>query len=176
MAALVEDTIVYPTLISLAACLCYEMEAANGPSLCSCGLVTGEVALDYCHGGCDGTGCGGQAWVRFTDAYLSSTFPLQNSDLANCKAPLAFTLEVGVARCAPLGENSAVNGYSPPNTAQNVAAVRLQLADMAAMRRAIQCCFGDNERDYIMGAYTQIDVNGGGCVGGTFSVSVWESF
>jgi len=176
VAVLVEDSIVYPTLISLAACLCQEMEAAKTPALCSCGVVAGNVVLDFCGGGCDGNGCGGQAWVRFIDAYPSSTFPTVDSTLSNCKAPLAFNIEIGTARCAPVGDNSAVNGYTPPSLSESLGAVRIQLADMAAMRRAIQCCFGANDRDYILGPYTQFEVSGGGCVGGAFTIAVWESF
>jgi hypothetical protein len=171
-----EDTIVYPTLIQLAACLCLEMEASGGPPLCYCGPIAGEVVMDYCGGGCAEAGCGGQAWVRFTDAFPSTTFPGADSTLSNCKAPLAATLEIGVARCMPMGEASGTNGYLPPTMQQNVDALRLQLADMAAMRRAVQCCFGQNDADYILGAYNQSMVNGGGCLGGTFNVLVWEDF
>jgi hypothetical protein len=175
--ALLEDTITYPTLIELAACLCLEMQASGGPALCYCGPVAGEVVMDYCgNGSCGEGGCGGQAWVRFENAFPSSTFPGQDQALGNCRAPLAFSLEIGVARCAPVGENNGAGGFTPPTLQQNVDALRLQLADMAAMRRAVQCCFGKGDRDYILGAYTQASVNGGGCIGGTFSVQVWEAF
>lgn len=173
--ALREDTVVYPTLIALSACLCQELELAGGPPLCYCGPVTGDVALDFCGGSCDGAGCGGQAWVRFVDIYPSSTFPSVDNTLSNCKAPFAYTLEVGTARCAPSGE-SGPSGYTPPTMSENVEAIRLQLADVAAMRRAIQCCFGAGEYDYSMGAYTQIGINGGGCVGGLINLVVWERF
>jgi hypothetical protein len=89
---------------------------------------------------------------------------------------MAYNIEVGVARCAPMGELGGPNGYVPPSVMENVEGIRIQLADMAAMRRAIQCCFGSAERDYILGPYTQVDVNGGGCLGGTFVVTVWEEF
>jgi hypothetical protein len=170
-----EDTLAYPTLIQLSACLCTELEASGGPDLCYCGPITGEVVMDYCGGGCGEGGCGGQAWVRFVDIYPSSTFPSPDNALSNCRAPFAYSLEVGVARCAPMGE-SGVNGYTPPTLSQNVDAVRLQLADVASMRRAIQCCFGVTDVDYSMGAYSQIMVNGGGCVGGSFNIIVWEKF
>ena len=171
-----EDTTAYPTLIRLAACLCLEMEASGGPELCYCGPIAGEVVMDYCGGGCKESGCGGQAWVRFMDAFPSTTFPGPDATLSNCYAPLAFSLEVGVARCVPMGEASGANGYLPPTMQQNVDALRLQLADMAAMRRAVQCCFGQDDTDYILGTYDQTLVNGGGCLGGTFSVLAWEKF
>jgi hypothetical protein len=175
--ALVEDVIVYPTMIRLAACLCLEMEAAGGPGLCFCGVTTGEPVMDFCGGDtCGEDGCGGQAWVRFTDAYPSSTFPAPNQSLANCFSPLAYNIEVGVARCAPMGSANGAGGFTAPTVGDHVAALRLQLADMAAMKRAIQCCFGKGDADYILGQYTQVNVNGGGCLGGTFNVVVWQEF
>lgn len=170
-----EDTLAYPTLIRLSACLCQELEAAGGPELCYCGPTAGEIVLDYCGGGCADQGCGGQAWVRFVDAYPSSVFPSADQALANCKSPFAYSLEIGVVRCAPLGK-SGPGGFEPPTLGENVDAVRLQLADVAAMRRAIQCCFATGDTDYVMGPYTQVSVNGGGCLGGTFSAVVWEEF
>ncbi len=172
---LVEDQAIYPTLIALAACLCEEMEKAGGPSLCYCGIIAGEPAMDFCGGGCDGNGCGGQAWVRLVDAFPSSTFPNPEATLANCWAPMAYNIEIGVARCAPMGENG-VNGYVPPTQEENIDAIRLQTADIAALRRAVQCCFGGSERDYILGTYSQLPVNGGGCVGGVFTVTAWQEF
>ncbi len=76
----------------------------------------------------------------------------------------------------PMGTNNGAGGYSPPTMQQNVDALRLQLADMAAMRRAVQCCFGQGDTDYILGVYDQTLVNGGGCLGGTFNVLAWEAF
>lgn len=173
---LTEEKVIYPTMIELAACLCTELAAAGGPELCYCGPVTGEVSLDYCGGSCDGEGCGGQAWVRFVDAFPSSEFPSASVSLANCKVPLAFNIEVGVARCAPSGEANAVSGFVGPTLEQNVEALRIQMSDLAAMRRAIQCCFGNSDADYIMGIYQGINVNTGGCLGGTITLTVWETF
>lgn len=174
--ALREDTSVYPLIIDLSACLCLELAAAEGPELCYCGPTTGNITLDYCGGACDGDGCGGQAWVRLVDAFPSSVFPTADNILSNCRSPWAYQLEVGVARCAPMGEANTVGGYTPPTMEQNVEALRLQAADLAAVRRAIICCFGKTDRDYVVGAYSQIDVNGGGCLGGTISLWVREEF
>lgn len=176
MMPLREDTVAYPVLVALAGCLCQEMAALDGPELCYCGPIAGNLILDFCGGGsCNGEGCGGQAWVRFVDAFPSATFPNLDAGQSNCRSPLAFTLEVGVARCAPQGVNGP-NGYTAPTLEEQLEAVRIQTADVAAMRRAIQCCFGSGDRDYIMGAYDQTQVNGGGCIGGTFNVTVWQEF
>lgn len=174
--ALREDTSVYPLLINLAACLCTEMENLDGPALCYCGVTTGPIILDYCGGNCDTGGCGGQAWVRLVDAFPSSVFPTQDNILTNCRSPWAYLLEVGVARCAPMGQANSVGGFEPPSLAQNVAALRLQTADLAAVRRAIQCCFGKTDQDYMVGVYQQTEVNGGGCLGGAIQVYVREEF
>jgi hypothetical protein len=173
---IVEDRVVYPVMIALSACLCEQMSEDGMPSNCRCGIMAGDRVLDYC-GSCDEVGCGGQAWVRFVDAYPSTEFPAQQADNRNCYAPLAFTLEVGVVRCAPTGEANGVDGYSPPSMQDEVSALRQQMADMAALRRAIQCCFAQRvDNEYIMGAYNATDVTGGDCIGGYFTVQVWENF
>ena len=174
--ALREDQAVYPTLIRLSACLCAELEKAEGPALCYCGPIAGPLVLDFCGGDCGGDGCGGQAWVRVTEIFPSSSFPSPEQLPRNCGSPLAYNLEIGVARCAPTGEGNGIDGYSPPTLEQNVEALRLQMTDMAAVRRAVQCCFGVGEADYILGQYSQIDVSQGGCLGGSFIVTVWEEF
>jgi hypothetical protein len=173
---LIEDRAIYPTMIRLAGCLCLEMEAEGGPALCYCGVIAGELVLDFCGGDCGANGCGGQAWVRLSSAFPSSSFPNPADLTNNCFAPLAYSLEVGVARCAPMGDAGGPNGYTPPTLDQQVEALRLQTADIAAMRRAIQCCFGEADTDYILGQYDQSFVNGGGCLGGVFTVTVWEEF
>jgi hypothetical protein len=86
---------------------------------------------------------------------------------------MAFELEIGIVRCKPAGSASGVRGYVPPTLEQNVAALRLQTADIAAMRRAVLCCFGqDDDTDYILGTYTPIAPEGD-CLGGVFNVFVW---
>ena len=173
---LVEDIAVYPLIVDLSACLCTALEEAGGPDLCYCGPQVGELVLDFCGGGCDGEGCGGQAWVRLVDAFPSSVFPSQDAILTNCRSPWAFSLEIGVARCAPMGDANGVGGYDPPTMEQNLAAMRLQTSDLAAMRRAVTCCFGKTDRDYMVGTYSQALVNQGGCLGGSITVWVREEF
>jgi|SRR5688572_14572744 len=171
-----EDTSIYPLLIDLASCLCQQMDTMGGPSLCYCGITTGNITLDYCGGGCEDGGCGGQAWVRLVDAFPSSVFPTADAALTNCNSPWAYAVEIGVARCAPMGTSTGVNGYNPPSVDDNVGAIRLQTADLSAMRRAIQCCFAKTDRDYLIGTYSQFEVNGGGCLGGAITMWVREEF
>lgn len=171
MAAFREDTLVYPKMIELSACLCTEIEASGLPEPCSCGPIVGDLSLDYC-GSCSGEGkCGGQAWVRLVNAFPAVDLPNPLFELRNCGAPLAYQIEVGIVRCKPIGTTSGARGYRPPSLDQMVEALRLQTADMAAIRRAVYCCFGgDDETDYILGTYTPTSPDGD-CLGGAFTVT-----
>jgi hypothetical protein len=173
MADFREEVTVYPAIINLAACLCLEIENSGLPKPCACGPIVGELVYDYCSE-CNTGDCGGQAWVRFVSAYPSDTFPNPQSTANNCYVPMAYQIEVGIVRCKPIGTNSGVRGYQPPTIEQNVEALRLQLADMEAMRRAIQCCFAaDDDRSYIMSAYTTTPPDGD-CLGGLFTLTLWS--
>jgi hypothetical protein len=99
MAEFREDTIVYPKMIELAACLSTELAAAGLPDLCFIGVLPGQqVALDSC-GGCGESGKCGQAWVRLITAYPSTTFP-GPAESPKISTLLAYSLEVAVMRCA----------------------------------------------------------------------------
>ena len=178
MTDFVEDFQVYPLMVALAGCLCEELRDAGLPATCSCSVVPGPMAvLDAC-GGCGATkgACGGQAWVRLDRAYPSSTFPQQDTEGASCVSPLVYAIEVGLARCTPIGKSNSVSGYSPPSTAQYLDAVRLQTADMQAMKRAIQCCLrtGDyGEREFALGQYMPI-TPAADCGGGVWNFLIWE--
>lgn len=166
-----EDEFLYPKMIELSACLCTEIEASGLPGVCSCGPIVGTLVLDYCSN-CKEKGCSGQAWVRLVDAFPSIDFPSPVSQPQNCNAPMAYMIEVGIVRCKPLGTNTQLRGFVPPTIEQNVDALRLQLADLAALRRAIQCCFGNGDTTYVMGNYAAAPPDGD-CLGGYINVTVW---
>lgn len=164
-----EDYWVYPRLVDLATCVCEELNASGLPQTCFCGVIPGGLAaFDYCT--CQGA-CG-QAWTRLVTAYPSVNFPNQSLS-ATCDQPLAFVIEVGIVRCAPVSNKDGV----PPSVSAQLEATRLQMADMAAMVRAIKCCMGhdedDEDLDYALGVYTPTPP-GGGCLGGTWSVTVTQ--
>lgn len=169
---LVEDFLIYPKMVQIAGCLCSELEAA-GISTCFCGVLPGgEAVLDFCggeDGGCDAAGCGGQAWVRLTQAYPSTSFPDPDVVASNCNGGITFELEVGFSHCAPMPDSDG----TPPTVGEQLEAVRIQMAGMAAMRRAISCCWGnrDDEPEFLLGAYTPQPVSGG-CISATWSVLV----
>lgn len=175
--AIVGDAAIYPLMERLAGCLCGELEISETPGVCYCGVITGVPVLDFCGGGgCETEGCGGSAWVRLVDVFPSDDFPSPSSRTASCFSPLAFTIQVGIARCAPMGRAGGINGYVPPTTEEHERALMLQTQDIATMYRAIRCCFGNGDVDHVLGVYTQIEVQGGGCLGGEFSVTVWQRF
>jgi hypothetical protein len=170
-----EDDFVYPLMVELTGCLCGEIERSGLPEPCQCSIIPGsEAVLDYC-GECDPGGCGGQAWVRMAGAYPSQRFPSLDEGVVPCGSPMAYIIEIGIARCVDVGDASGIGGFTPPSVESQVAAVRVQTADMAAMRRALTCCLTENHDDltYTLGQY--VPIAGGGCNGGTWTVTVWSA-
>jgi hypothetical protein len=163
----VEDQAAWPGVLTLIECLCTEMVAAGLGPLCLCSPMPGaQVALDY--------GADGMAWVRVVGAWPSSSFPSQEAGGRGgvCTSPLAIQLEVGAARCAPLlGDEGEL-----PTLSDQFEATRLQLADMAAMRRAIQCCeTGIRYRRLQLGTYSPGGPQGG-VLWGTWTVWIEEGW
>lgn len=160
-----EDQAAWPGVSALVSCLCQEMEAANLGPLCLCSPLPGsQIALDY--------GTEGMAWVRVVGAWPSETFPAQAPSRGrSCTAPLAIQLEVGAARCAPaIGDQGEL-----PTLTEQFDVTRLQMADMAAMRRAIQCCATAQPGLIELGQYTPGGPQGG-VVWGTWSVFIEEGW
>lgn len=161
---LIEDVGVWPTLASLASCLCTQISLAGLPKTCFCGVLPGEAAVtDYV------SDEEGMAWVRLVQAYPSKAFPNQATDLG-CGYDLAYELEVGVAYCAPTFADSRGN---PPSVATMLDSTRLQLAGMAAAYRAISCCPVLDSRDVMVGTYTPMGPEGA-VVGGVWQAWVAE--
>lgn len=172
--AMREDTSVYPTMVQLKDCLCLELQKSELGTPCFCDIMPGtsdgfiDVECDGEVEGCDGCGgCGGSAWVRLVQVFPSSRLPEQEVGLGGGTF-LAAQLEVGVARCITVVDS---DGTAPDAVTQHMD-TRALLADMAAMRRAISCCFRgrDNEEDWMLGAYTPLPGLGG--VGG----GSWQVF
>lgn len=157
------DIIVYPVLVELATRLEAELTASEIPVPGFLALMPGvEVPRDFADGECDG-----QGWVRLSSVYPSTNFPEPDVTPARTWTQLGFDIEVGISRCLPtLDENN-----EPPTVAQNLAAVALQLADMAAMRRAICKTMVTLKRDFVLGSYTPEGPDGG-TVGGYWPTSV----
>jgi len=159
LTALPDDTLIYPIVSDLSACLCEEFA---GEALCFCGIepATG-VPIEI--GGCDSSGTCGAASVRLERVFPSTQFPLPDR-IARCTTALAMQLTVTAYRCVPVGHDDGSN----PTATEYAAWAQQQYADMAAMRRAIACCFAGSNQDidYVLGEYTPLSPAGG--VGGGF--------
>jgi hypothetical protein len=161
----VEDVLVYPAMIRLEACLEAELTKAGIPAGCMATLVPGDQSY-LAAGECDDGTCG-SAWVRLVRAFPSRDFPGQDTTQATCATRLAFELEVGVLRCVDTIQQDGTG----PDAATQLATTRMQLADMAAMHRAIKCCFAGRDTDYVLGAYQPTPFMGG-VGGGTWTVTI----
>lgn len=139
-----EDVMIWPTMVDLLGCAEASLEAAGRPAGKSTIQYGAEIpALDM------GDDCDAFLWVRLVDAFPSQQFPNQDIApvVAGTRITMAFQLEVGVARCvsvtgAVLGEDETTMFRDaqpiPPETIFEDA--RAQMADMAALRRAICSC------------------------------------
>lgn len=153
----VQDVTIWPGLEQLATCLCEELIRSGLPKTCFCGLVAGDPAFDLTDSD------EGIAWVRLVQVFPSTTFPQPASGTLTCSANLVAEVEVGVMRCFP-----AAKAAEFPTEMQQWDQAMLQQADMAAMYRAIQCCYRKFE-EFAIGAYVPSGPEGG-WVGGSWQV------
>lgn len=151
---------VYDTLTNIAACLCAEVEEADGPDLCFCGVIPGDAVVAEYAGDCDSK-CG-MAWVRLITAYPSVAVGQQSLRLGNCGNQVGFEVEMGILRCIPMDEE-------PLEPEELAAATDQQITDMSTMRRAITCCDSLSSKDFILGPYAPSGPLGG-LVGGTWTI------
>ena len=158
-------------LVELASCVCAELRTRGLPGTCFCGVIPGSVALDYCGEGCGDGDCNGMAWVS-PQAIVPTEALTMSAGVGvaprRCQVPnLTAAFEVGIVRCAPM-----MSGGQPPDLAAYLDAARLQMADMAALEKAILCCFRDPPT---LDGWTSIGPDGG-CLGGawiaTFSLDL----
>lgn len=163
-----EDTGIYPVMVELAACLEAELTASGLGLMCFVGLVPGDMAMVDASG-CETDDACGSAWVRLVQAYPSDQFPAPAQTAATCGTAVAYELEIGVARCVKIMDD---NGELP-TLEERLETTRIQLADMAAMKRAIACCTALTDRSYLLSAYSPTET-GGGVGGGSWNVTVWS--
>lgn len=157
------DSPVMVKLSALAECLCAQIAADGLPEPCFCGLVPGEApAIEYVTD-CDDDKCG-MAWVRLSAVAPISGVGVPNIILNNCNSDIGFDAEVGIMRCAPVGDEQG----NPPPADDLLTAADLQIADMFTIYRAIACCSALG--DFIIETYTPIGPEGG-AVGGFWTLS-----
>lgn len=164
------DLAVTPLAEDLLACLAQEVAKVEKPPL-YVQFRTGDV-VDHLISETEDECCSGLAWVRVVTVFPSSdTFPAQDEvPRSGGVAAWAVTLEMGVIRCAPTGDERTL-----PTGAQWEANFRAVQDDAAAMRRAL-CCFGDMEprrwkNALVVQPWLPISVQGG-CTGGVMTLTV----
>lgn len=134
--------------------------------LCEMALLHGDaVLLDY---GMES--CGGMGWVRLVSANPTTNFP-QPAQAGSCTSDLAFPMEMGIIRPAPMPETFQKKVTLPSADAQG-AATSLALDDMAAMRRALMVMQQDMEQ-FQLGTYSPMGPEGG-TQGGLWTFTVGE--
>lgn len=162
-----DDLSFWPKILQLSQCLSQELTAAELPGLCFLGILPGEVVIaDYC--GCDGDGHCGMGWVRLVGINEMPGGIQEVSGYSPCGAELEAQVEIGVMRCAP-GLKSTTD---LPTVTEQLDTARVQYADMAAMLRAIRCCFSSS-KDVKVVAYTPIGPDGA-CIGGRWLATIAE--
>jgi len=167
--AVPDDTTLYPILADLLACLCEEY-TSNGVTLCYCGFEPAQgVPIEV--GECGDGECGA-ATVRLVRAYPSVNFP-QPDQAGTCVTLLAAEVLVSVYRCVPAGHDDG----SGPTAEEYSFWTQEQFADMAAMKRAILCCFGKAhpDTDYVLASYDPLPAQGG-LGGGSWRLLIRQEF
>ena len=154
------DTFIMPTLVALKKCVCEELERSGLAEGCGCALQHGSP------GPANIPAVGkGYAWVGIQNAFPSKAFPQPEISDGSCLAPLAATIQVGLIRCYPIQQS----GDSEENMLKYL---DKQMADMAALRRALVCC--SNDFYVSLGSYTSVGPEGG-VYGGMWLATVGQS-
>jgi len=157
----ISDSSIMPGLLKLHECLCATLSARNLDPKCECALLHGEGTQPSLP-----KAGNGYAWVGLNGVFPSKTFPSQDSNSGNCGSPLVASVTMGIMRC-----------YAVKAVGESVENMMLymdkQMADMAAMRYAIECCAADDELQVSLGAYVPIGPEGG-IYGGNWSLSIGQ--
>lgn len=150
-------------------CLCAQMNLLPEPDRPQrCCIIAGqefELGVSLLEDACR---CG-TAWVRIDSYQPSSTFPLPQELAQKCgPEQWALTLELGVARCPPVGTATKL----PTCEELDLYSAKV-MADAQAMRNAVLCCYGPgrSNRVFLMGAWTAFGPEGL-CGGGKMTVQV----
>jgi hypothetical protein len=157
-----DDTTVFPLMTDLLGCIDAQITKRKMPPV---DLVVGTGAsfvIDLTECDCDGT-----AWVRLANGFASMNFP--NADataMSSNPAAMAYQLEVGIARPAPVSQDGGQVDYDAM-----FESARLQMADMTALRAAICACLGKTDRSWLLDAYVPLGPEGGN-VQGAWTVRV----
>lgn len=167
MVAFREDSDVYPVLIALSTCANDELAKSGLDPVAYTTIQPSAVpTMDYVGNGKD---CA-EMILNVTLGYPVTGAALQQDVTGSCATTPGFDIQLGLFRCAPPMVGTKTNPR-PPTPATWLNAERVVLADMAAMRRAIQCCMQTTERDYVLRNWQPYGPSGM-AMGGVWTVTV----
>lgn len=160
------DKLFSPLVTRLLTCLCNQavLLAHWQPGLSRCCIMPGgEVNMDFAL--TEDVCCNGMAWVRVPT--ITSGWDEVEAGTTRCTPDQwTLTLEMGFAGCMPVGTASVL-----PTCAEYLATWDQQMAEAAAMRRAVACCFPDDSGRLVrVGEYAPD--NDGNCRWATLTIDV----
>lgn len=167
MTSPVVDPVAQPILDALLLCLEEQVARVPVPPLAVCMRPGDRVDLLIAQGRDEC--CEGLAWVRLAQIYPSSTFPDPDEGYVKCPTGWGVVVELGVARCAPVGDESHL-----PTCDAWTETVNHTTADAAALRRTLMCFRALPEHRFtlhVIGTWEPLSTEGG-CVGGAMTVTV----
>jgi hypothetical protein len=137
---------------------------------CAVMVVSGAAAaLD--RGLSEEGGCCGQLWTRLVSTYPSTAFPEADATPHAEELSWAVTVELGLARPAPIIRE--VDGQAVlPSDDEELDAASVSVVDAAILREALLNRYADaDDVPVVLGAWTPFGPDGG-VVGGTLTATV----
>lgn len=156
------DTTVWPLLQILKGSMLEQITDSGLGPFCFAGIMPGQlVALEYVDN------CGdqcGMAWVRL--ASIQEVASQLNGGFSSCSSEFVANIEMGMVRC----HQTAVDESAEPMPLDyQEAKAEAQMAEMAAMKRALICdAQVQTNFDILLGQYNAIGPQGG-VVGGAWT-------
>lgn len=163
----VVDPVAQPILDALLLCLENEIERVPVPPAVVCLRVGDRVDLLIAQGRDEC--CEGLAWIRLVQIYPSSDFPAVDETYLKCQLGWAVVVELGVVRCAPIGDENDL-----PTCNQWTELANSITADTAALRRTLmrfKALDDYRHTPYVPGTWEPMTTEGG-CAGGAMLVTV----
>lgn len=163
----VVDPVAQPVLDAVL--LCLEIEAAKVPSPPQSVCMRPGDRVDLLIAQGRDECCEGLAWVRLAQVYPSSDFPAADQAYRKCQTGWAVVVEIGMARCAPVGDENHL-----PTCDQWTETVNHTTADAAALRRTrmrLHTLDDFRHRMSVPGQWEPMTTEGG-CVGGAMLLTV----
>jgi hypothetical protein len=162
------DKLLSPVALRMLGCLCEQVTLLGHytPAFRCCIMPGGETGMpaalteDVCR-------CG-FGWVRVAGYTPAEDFGEAGHVSVKCRPKQwRLALEIGIAGCMPIGTASAL-----PTCDEYLAAFDRQMAEAAAMRRAVECCFPDPTRGRLVEFGEYVPESEGNCLWATMTATV----